>query len=211
MSVIAGYVLSRLKRDAANFAAFSPKFNESYLAAFEAKIAEMAEADSPRRETLELKTVTERLYGRMDDLIEPIARVEGYLKIAKKDLPISVKDFGLSQLRYEIRTRDVAGVLACLKNLGERLKSCKTILAKQGLSDALIEVFPAAAKAILDDDRLQYEIVEKRKRIVENNLRTLNELYGRIAEICNVGKILHKGNGESKDYTFTELKKKARL
>ncbi|MDR2562433.1 MAG: hypothetical protein LBC98_00655 [Prevotellaceae bacterium] len=210
LSVIAGYVLSQLKRDAADFAAFSPKFDESYLAAFESKIAEMSEAASPRKETLELKILTERLYRRMDDLIEPIARVEGYLKMAKKELPFGVKDFGLSQLRYEIRTRDAAGILTGLQKLNEMLNVCKAILSKHGLQDALIEVFPAAAKAILDDDSRQCEIVAKRKQIVENNLRILNELYSRITEICNVGKILHKGNGESKDYTFTELKKKVK-
>ena len=211
LPMIANHVLSHLKRDAADFAAFSPKLNASYIAVFAAKIEEVSEVLSPRRETAELKIVTERLYKRMDELIDPIARVEGYARIAQREFPLNIKDFGLSQLRYEIRTRDAEGVLAGLKKLNEHLNAYRQALTEQGLSDALAEVFPKAATAILDDELLQCEIVSNRKRIVENNLYLFNDLYSRISEICTIGKIIRKGNrGAKKDYTFTELKKRAR-
>ena len=212
LPVIAGYLHSSLKRDLADFTAFSPKFDGTYVATFEGKIVAVTEVLNPRTETVELKAVTERLYKRMDSLLDPIARVEKYVKIAGSEIPVSIKDFGFSQLRLKIKTKDAEGMLAVLKTVNNYLDTYKSALMAQGLSDELIAVFSSSSAAVHNDNQLQYEIVTNRKKLVDSNAHLLNELYGYISEICDTGKVVYRGNAVAmKEYTFTELKKRVRI
>ncbi|MDR2424089.1 MAG: hypothetical protein LBD59_05105, partial [Prevotellaceae bacterium] len=212
LPVIAEYLVFSLKKDLADFTAFSPKFNEMYVTAFEGKIDAVKAILNPRDETVELKTVTERLYSTMNSLTDPIARVEGYVKMAGSAIPVSVKDFGLSLLRQKIWAKDAEGVLAALKTVNGYIDKHKSTLAAQGLSDDLIAVFTSSTTTIHDDNQRQYQIVTARKRLVENNLHLFNELYALIMDVCGVGKILYKKDSALlKEYTFTELKKRVRI
>ena len=212
LPVIAEYLAFSLKRDLANFTAFSPKFNAAYVASFEGKIAAVTEVLNPHVETVELKIVTDRLYKTMNNLLDPVTRVEGYVKMAKNNIPISIKDFGLSLLRQKIWAKDAEGVLASLKTVNGYLNTYKPALAAQGLPDELIAVFASSTTAIHDDNQRQYQIVTVRKKLVENNLDLFNELYGMITEVCSIGKILYKKDtGMLKEYTLTELKKQVRV
>jgi hypothetical protein len=87
------------------------------------------------------------------------------------------------------------------------------MLIKQGLSDAVINLFASAVVSIHDDNQKQYEIVNNRKALVQSNVELFNELYADIIELCNVGKVLNKGKDEKKvkDYTFNELMKQVRI
>ncbi len=82
-----------------------------YLTAFKAEIEVVEELVHPKSETVELKVITERIYQTLDDLISPINYLEGYLKLAGNQVPISSSDFGLVQLRKSARSRDVESVL----------------------------------------------------------------------------------------------------
>ncbi|MDR2472834.1 MAG: hypothetical protein LBD53_04610 [Tannerella sp.] len=211
LPVIAEYLLFSLKKDMAAFTAFSPKFNEAYVTAFEEKIAAVAAILNPHNETIELKKVTEHLYSTMNSLIDPIARVEGYVKTAGSANPIGIKDFGLSLLRKKVWAKDAEGVLVALKTVNDHINTCKSTLVDQGLSDDLIAVFTSSTTAIHDDNQRQYQIVTARKRLVNNNLSLFNELYALIMEVCGIGKILYKKDAVLlKEYTFTELKKRVR-
>ena len=194
------------------FTAFSPKFDGTYVAAFEAKNVAVIEVLNPRAETVELKAVTDRLYKTMDALLDPIARVEKYVKIASGEISVSVKDFGLPKLRQKIWARDSEGVLEGLKTVNSYLDTYKSALTAHGLSDELITLFATSATLIRDDNQRQYEIVTARKKLVESNLHLFNELYGMIAEVCDMGKVIYRGNAASrKEYTFTELRKRVRI
>ena len=212
LPVIAEYLAFSFKRDLANFTAFSPKFNEAFVTAFEGKIAAVTEIVNPGRETVELKIVTDRLYKTMKNLIDPVARVERYVKMAGNEIPVNIKDFGFVKLRQKIKSKDAEGVLAGLKTVIGYIDTYKSALATQGLSDELAAVFASSATSMHNDNQRQYEIVETRKRLVENNLHLFNELYEMIAEICNTGKVIYRGNTIAvKEYTFAELKKRVRI
>ena len=212
LPVIAEYLSFSLKRDLDDFTAFSPKFNDVYVAAFEAKIVEVTEILNPHAETVSLKSVTAHLYKDMDALIDPIARTERYVKMAGAAISISVKDFGLVKLRQKIRSRDAEGVLAELKMVNGYIDTYKLALSAQGLSDEMIALFANSATLIHDNNQRQYEILSGRKKLVENNLHLFNELYSVIAEICDTGKVIYRGKpGAQKEYTFSELKKRVRV
>ena len=111
LPVICGFAAISLTRDLTDFSGFSPMFDAAYLAAYKAKIEIVQELVQPKSETIELKIITDRMYATLDSLIAPLNYVDGYLKLAVKTVPMSATDFGLSQLRKSIRSRDVENVL----------------------------------------------------------------------------------------------------
>jgi hypothetical protein len=212
LPIIAKYLVFSMKRDLHDFTAFSPKFNNAYVTAFDGKIAEITAILNPHAETVSLKSVTAQLYNDMDALLSPIARVERYVKMASEDILISLKDFGLSKLRQKIRTRDAEGVMAALKTVNGYIDTYKNALSVQGLTDELIALFTNSVALIHSNNQRQYEILSCRKKLVKSNQHLFNELYNLMSEICETGKVIYRGNAVAiKEYTFAELKKQVRV
>ena len=212
LPVICTYAVFSFKRDLADFTAFSPKFNPDYVAAFEAKIASASEIIMPRSETLDRKNITTRLYTTMEGLVDPINRVSGYLKLAQAVLSVSPADFGLTQLRKGISTKNAEGVISSLRTVSNNLKRHEAILTEQGLTPELSNRFTEASVSIANDNQKQYEILSNRKNIVQNNLGLFNEIYGQLTEVLGVGKILYKATDavKTQEYTFSSLLKQVR-
>jgi hypothetical protein len=148
----------------------------------------------------------------MDDLLDPIAKVRGYLHLAKDTIGISAKDFGLTLLTQKILARDAEGVRKNLLLVVSSLNRYKEQFNAVGLNDAIIEKFSAAVTSITNDNSLQFEIVNKRKAIVQTNLKTLNDLYKQLTDLLNVGKSLYKKTNPAKanEYSFNSLRKSVR-
>ena len=210
LPVISNFVLYSLKRDAADFSSFSPKFNEGYITGFEEKITGLADLIVPKSETVQLKVITDGMYSAMDALIDPINRVDGYMKLAKLNKTISVADFGITQLRKSINSRDAESVIKSLHTVNLNLAKFNIELTAQGLSEELTAKFSAAETAIAQGKQNQYEIVSNRKSIVQTNLSVCNGLYSQLSEIMAIGKILYKATDPVKvqEYIFSELKKR---
>jgi hypothetical protein len=212
LPVVCRYALSCLKRDLADFTAFSPLFNEDYVQNFTEKIELADELVSPKIETDDLKKITKHLYLTMDSLLDPIAKIRGYLRLAKDSVPVSAKDFGLTLLSRKIASRDAEGVKQNLLVVNSYLKKYKEPLIAVGLNEAIIGQFGDAVSSITTDNQLQFDIVSRRKTIVQNNLEALNELYGQLMELLSVGKSLYKNTDtlKSKEYVFSSLIKNVR-
>jgi len=212
LPVISRFVTFSVKRDLDDFLAYSPKFNEAYVGNFESRIAEVTELIEPKSETVQLKTITERLYASMNGLINPINRLTGYVNLANADLRISPADFSLTLLRKGINSKDAESVIKNLHIVILNISKNREILAAQGLQDDLIGIFAGAIESISADKQSQYEITSNRKAIVLNNVGILNSLFDQLTEILTIGKILYKDNNAVKlqEYTFSELKKRVR-
>jgi len=212
LPVVCGFGAVSLTRDLSDFTAYSPMFDAPYLAAFKAKIEVVQEFVQPKSETVELKVITGRIYQTLDDLISPINHLEGYLKLAGKQVPISSADFGLVQLRKSVRVRDVENVLKQLHTVGENINKYKTALMAKGLTVPLIAKFTEVAKPLASDKDKKYTLVSNRAAIVQSNRGLLNELGDQLAEICRIGKILYGQTDQAKlkDYTFAQLMKQVK-
>ncbi len=212
LPVICKFSVFNLKRDLAEFTAFSPRFNVSYVSAYEARINAVSELVEPKSETVVLKAITDRIHHTMDGLIAPINRLSGYIELAEESIHISPADFGLVDLRKGITTKDAEHVLKTLHTVNLNIAKYKDSLVLQGMRDWLIEKFQSAAVSVADDKQKQYEITSNRKNLVQNNVSSFNDLYKQFNEILKVGKILYKGSDAAKlkDYTFSELKKGVR-
>jgi len=210
LPVICNFVLFSVKRDAADFLSYSPKFDDGYIAEFETKIAGLTDLVEPKSETVQLKVITDGVYTAMDNLIDPINRVSGYIMLGKLDKTISVADFGFTQLRKGIASRDAEGVVKSLHTVNLNLVKFKKELTAQGLSEELSTKFSTAETDIAQGKQKQYEIVSNRKSIVQNNLSVSNDLFSQLSEIMAVGKILYKATDSVKlqEYSFSELRKR---
>jgi hypothetical protein len=212
LPVVCRFGAISLERDLNDFTTYSPMFDAPYLAAFKAKIEVVQELVQPQSETVELKVITERIYQTLDDLISPINHLEGYLKLAGKQVPVSSADFGLVQLRKSVRVRDVENVLKQLHTVGENINKYKTVLMAKGLTEALIAKFAEVAKPLAADKDKKYTLVSNRAAIVQNNRGLLNELGDQLAEICRIGKVLYGQTDQAKlkDYTFAQMLKQVK-
>jgi hypothetical protein len=201
-----------LRRDIADFSAFSPIFDEQYLIRFDQKINLVDELVSPKIETDELKKITKRLYSTMDSLLDPIANIRGYLRLAKDSVEVSAKDFGLTLLSQKIASRDSEGVRQNLLIVVSFLKKYREQLIVVGFNEAVIEQFGVAVSSITEDNHLQFDIVNKRKAIVQKNLVVLNDLYKQLSDLLSIGKSLYKNTNpaKAKEYVFSSLMKSVR-
>lgn len=212
LPVVCRFGAISLARDLNDFTAYSPLLDALYLASFKAKIEVVQELVQPKSETVELKVITERIHRTLDDLFSPINHLEGYLKLAGKQVPISYADFGLVQLRKSARMRDVENVLQQLHIIGENINKYKPALVAVGLTDVLVAKFAEVANPLAADKDKKYTLVSNRAAIVQNNRGLLNELGDQLAEICRVGKILYKQTdlAKLKDYTFAQMMKQVK-
>lgn len=212
LPVICKFSAFSLKRDLLDFTAYSPRFTEAYITDFETKITTTIDLIEPKSETVELKTITERLHNTIDGLVGPANYLTGYINMADKQQIISASDFGIASLRKGISSKDVENVIKSLHTVNANVVKYKALLTDQGLKEELITRFVNDAVSIAADKQSQYEIISNRRNIVQNNTGTFNLLYDQLSEIMATGKILYKGIDAAKlqDYTFTELKKRVR-
>jgi len=207
LPIVCGLAAIRLSRDLNDFNAYSTKFDLHYLAALESKIEVVQELVQPQSETVEQQVITERMYHMLDNLAFPINYLEGYLKLAGNQVPISAADFGLAQLRKSARLRDVESVLGLLQTIDENIKKFKMDLMAKRLSAVLIAKFTVTRKLLDEDMDKKFALVSKRYFIIQKNRGLLNDLYDQLTEICKVGKILYRqtNSAKLKDYSFSQL------
>ena len=95
---ISKFTLFSLKRDLAEFTTFSNQFNEQYATDLEALITQVESVIEPEADTLALKLLTQENEQCYLDLQKVLLTIEGYLKLAKKDVKISSSSFGMFAL-----------------------------------------------------------------------------------------------------------------
>ena len=212
LPVICKFAAFNLNRDLPDFSDYSPRFSAEYLEGFKAKINVVSELVEPKSEIMELKLLNEQLYKRIDELITPINFLTGYINMANGQLKLSPADFGLATLRKGIVSKDVESVIRSLQTVNANITKHKSILAKQGLKDELVDRFTGDAIQIAADKQTQYEMLSNRKNLVQTNQSLLNELFDQLNEILSTGKTLYKkvDLAKQKGYTFNELKKRVR-
>jgi len=212
LAVICRFSAISLRRDLADFTTYSPKLGEPYLAAYESGIDKVEELLSPTTETAEMKKITDRIYSGMNDLLDHVKHLGGYLKMAGSSINLSATDFGLTELRKGINNGDPEKVLDRLKEVNKNIATYKAALAEQGFSDLLEAKLLNDYAALNTDRRLQYQILTNRKALVQSNVEALNGLNSQLMEILRIGKILYHGKDAVKqqEYTLAELKKRVR-
>ena len=212
LPVVSTFVAYSLKRDLADFSAFSPMFTTDYATTLETQIATISELLEPASETLAKSLITQHYTATISGLTKPIAAVSGYLNLAKGKLKITDAAFGLSAVRKSIDNNDVEGVVSNLRIVINNITTYKAPLTEKGLTDEFIKGLNDAALSLAADRQQHMEITSNRRQIVQNNISVFNAVWTQTAEILKIGKVLYKGTNPAKlaDYTYAQLLKKVR-
>ena len=72
-----------LRRDLADFTAYSPLFTPEYVSAYDSSIQNAMELMQPQSETLEVKIITQRIRETYKILIGMVNHLTGYIMLAK--------------------------------------------------------------------------------------------------------------------------------
>jgi hypothetical protein len=187
LPVVGGFLAESFKRDINDFKALSPKFDEKYLDEFKGRIKTCLEVVPPVEETVLLKVITNRIYGTIESLHAPISKLSIYVKLGQVLIPISTADFGITKVLQKIHSKDVEGLLHQLRIVTDNIHTYRAALTQQGLSEAIITLINDAAESLAADNTQQYGIVSTRRKLVQSNLDTMNDLYANIQELTGVG------------------------
>jgi len=209
---VSKFTLYSLKRDIADFAAFSTAFNEEYVTQTEALINTVENLLEPKAETLILKMMTQTMEQQVIMLNQWLLRVDGYLKLMKRTTGVKPSAFGISSLRRSMGRLDYEGIMRGLKVLISNLQNHQEALESKGMPATLPQTLQELHNSIAENRQKQFEIKSNRAGIVQNNVKTLNALYQRLSDIYIVGKVLYRNTDPAKylDYTFTALRRKVR-
>lgn len=207
---ISKFTLFSLKRDIAEFAAFSTQFNDEYVTETEAMINDVENLLEPKAETLSLKMISQIMEQQVVELNKSLLHIEGYLKLMNNVPGVTPKAFGVSELRKSLNTREYEGILKSIKLLNSNVLNNLTALQGRGMPATMTQTLQELHDVIAENRQKQFEIRSNRAAIVQKNLKTLNDLYERMSEIYSIGKVLYKNTNPAKldDYTFTALLKK---
>ncbi|RKD91978.1 hypothetical protein [Mangrovibacterium diazotrophicum] len=212
LPVICGFVADSLNRDLADFSQFSPKYSETYVSDFRSAIDAVTELVTPREETLQVKLLTEQIYNLQSELADQLNRLQAYLDMAGKSIPLSASDFGILPCRRKIHQHETEGVMQALKLVMNNVARYKTPLNEQGMSDEFEARLQAISSELSTAVQKRYELVSRRAELVQDNMGELNALFEQMNLICKTGKALYKNNNpaKTKDYTFSHLLKQIR-
>lgn len=207
------FTLYALKRDLSDFNAFSPKFNDEFIAQTEAKITDVENLLEPQAEMLAKKVINERIVNELADCNIMIIRLDGYLRLAKKTIGATKNDFGIVALRKAMNNGDIESTLNQLNIVIKNVETYNAALQSAGLPEGFSTELKNLYNSIATDRQEQFKIVSNRMAIVQNNLQLLNDLYVWLQEIYAIGKVLYSKSDivKYKEYTFTELLKKVKL
>ncbi len=207
------FTLYSLKRDLADFTAFSPKFNIEFIAQTELKITDVENLLEPQAETLAKKVINDRIEKQLTTCNAMILHLDGYLRLAKQSIGVNKGDFGIIALRKAMNNGDMESLLNQLGIVLKNVMTYEMTLKGVGMPESFSVEFKNLCNAITADRQQQFEIISNRMAIVQNNLQVLNSLYEWLQEIYAIGKVLYStsNNVKYKEYTFTELLKKVRL
>jgi hypothetical protein len=209
---ISKFTLFSIKRDIADFTAFSNQFNEQYIAETEALITQVENVLEPQSETLAIKIINQSIEKSFVELQNLLLITDGYLKLSKKELGITPSAFGISGLRKKLYKGDTEGVLNGIKVFLSNLQNHVVLLEQKGMPATTLKTMQELHNTIAESKQKQYEIKTNRAALVQNNLQIFNDLYLRLSEIYTIGKVLYKNANPTKynDYTFAKLLKKVR-
>lgn len=127
------------------------------------------------------------IYQTMDAQLKEcrlwMQRMEGYLKLLKNVPQITAAGFGITALRRSIDSSDFEGVIAGMKILVTNVQNHLAVLQAAGMPDTVLPALQELHAGVAGNRQKQFEIRSVRAALVQDNMKTLNELYLRMTEI----------------------------
>lgn len=208
--VIAGFLLSSMERDKADFISFSPMYADPFMADLRDKQNECYEIVKAADVLKHQKVVKTQIDTSVAQLRVLLNKNEGYLKLAEKELDIKLDDFGIKATRNGIAKNDIEKTISEGRTLVINLKRNATILNAKGLKQEGIEEVAIAINELNTLNEKHNTLKNDRSRAAGDNNVKLNEMWDLISMITSAGRALYKGSDaiKLKEYTMSNLQKR---
>jgi len=207
---ISEFVMQSYKRDIEDFERFSPVFSHELVDVIREKLEKCKGVIFSSVIIKQLKATTEKLEKTLSELRKPLNLLEGYLKLAEKDLDIPVKSMGLHEIRKQISLKNTEGVVICMYKLLTPVERNINALIEVGMNETLLEELRKINQIISSLNVEQDELMSQRNQLTEENMVLFNELWDSFQPILKTAQALYKLDNpvKMKDYTITQLLKK---
>ncbi|HBG41060.1 MAG TPA: hypothetical protein DDZ96_11170 [Porphyromonadaceae bacterium] len=208
LPIIGGYAITSVRRDLADFTAYSDQFSEESLVVLETKRNGCANAVSTDTLNREMKSITKTLDRKIRELRKPLNRLEGYARFAATEL--NGDDLGLGDLRTEIGNGNTEGVVKKGHELSANINLHLEVLQSQGLKPELVATIKDTVEEIETLNNAQESIRSKRGLNTQENLLTCNDFWHDLNKYLIAGRAIYKGVDPArlKDYTMSYLIKR---
>lgn len=212
LPVVGGFLFQYLERDLKEFEGFSGKFNIDYLKLLNHSSKQSMQIINPETLTKELKFITDTLYASMIELRPLLNRVQAYAKLANGTMKINVEDFGVKEVRLEIRRKDAEALVNRLGILITNVLNNMDALVINGFKPELCKDLDILKGEIYHANILQEIKIKEREAHVIANFEVLEHLWEMIKEIADTGKALYQYENPEKyaDYTLSKIRTKLR-
>ncbi len=208
--VIAGFLLSSMERDKADFISFSPMYADPFMANLRDKQNECYEIVKAADVLKHQKVVKTQIDQNLTLLRVLLNKNEGYLKLAEKELDIKLDDFGIKAIRSAMTRSDLEKIISEGRSLVVNLKRNATILNAKGLKEAGIDEVATAITELNTLNEKHNTLKNDRSRAAGDNYAMLNETWDLLNMITSAGRALYRGSDaiKLKEYTMSNLQKR---
>jgi hypothetical protein len=209
VTVVGDFTMTSYLRDFDAFKDFSDDYGPTFRANFTQILTDAKAVVSTRFHTSEIKATTNLLYADMVGLRPKMRRLYKYAKLAKNQLTVSLKDFGVQQVREQVRRMDSEKLSQALKELFENIDvpvNRAALLAK-GFKAPEYTALSDLKTKIYDENQTQNGLMNERALAVQENNALFKELTDIIHDIHETGKALFLDTDVARthEYTMTRL------
>lgn len=208
--VIAAVILASVRKDIADFAAFSSVFTVEFLDAIAAKIEACKNLIAVSSIAKELKLKTKEVDEKSAAFRTKLNALEAYFKFAADQLDIQVSDVGIKSVRLNISSGNTEGVVSGLRMVLANVKRNKAALEAKGMKPEFLTAFEAEINGIEELNNKQVLLKNEMSRHADVNMDIYNELWNDICVITDGAKAIYRGvdDVKLKDYNISLLRKR---
>lgn len=209
--VVAGLVFNSMSRDYADFTDVAREyFTEGFKTNYQTKLTVVNNLINVRNYWALMRRTTEDLGIKMDAIRPALKRFQVHLNLARKSLTVSIKLFGLAELREEVSKGNVEGVLAAFGVLFTNINDNRAALDAKGFTEEQLTGLKGIRDSIRTLNDTQALKTTEKEEAVAKNWDKIEELWEITKEVMDTGKNLYfYDNPErAKDYMITVLKRR---
>jgi hypothetical protein len=195
------------------FATFSPWYANGFAEEYRNKLEAVKQLTIPQVLTGERKKATENLYTSMDSMLVLMEKLQHYCKLATEEkLSFHISDLRIPELKKKIRRRNSEASILGAKSVQQLVEKDLQVLEEAGFTKARQEELRNLIVALESSNKAQNDLLNERRRLIEENTTLLNELWDMIRNIMQAGRIIHRDNRLRKtEYTLKNVTSRVRL
>jgi hypothetical protein len=140
-------------------------------------------------------------------MLKLLGHIERYCQLAADELPFKIADLKLSELRTSLRKHDAEMAIVGARFVRESLQPGVAVMQEKGLEPRKIEELDRLMEDIRVQNIEQNELMNERRRQVEDNMNLMNDFWLLLQDLMRTGKLIHQDNPVRKaEYTEKNIR-----